>query len=136
MTAQVIAFIIIFVVAVLFFLWSCYQRFGLLRLGRPENRFDHIFKRLGNMFLYAFGQKRVVARPFGINHFVLFWAFMILLLANAEFVINGLFPSIGYYRLPDTVYFTLACIFDIVSLLALLVANPVLAAGEHEGRFR
>ncbi|MHB8104979.1 MAG: (Fe-S)-binding protein, partial [Dehalococcoidales bacterium] len=70
---------------------------------------------------YAFGQKRVVKKPFGINHFVLFWAFMILLISNTEFLLNGLFPDvISFSRLPDGAYFTLTFIFDIMSLLALL----------------
>lgn len=73
------------------------------------------------MLFYAFGQRRVVSKPFGVNHFVLFWAFMILVLANAEFLLGGLAPEvINYSRLPDGAYFTLSFIFDIVSVLALL----------------
>ncbi|MBA7657912.1 hypothetical protein ES703_65855 [subsurface metagenome] len=121
MTSEVIGFIVVFAAAVLFFGWSCYRRFGLVLKGRPDNRFDAFFKRIGNMLFYAFGQRRVVSKPFGINHFVLFWAFMVLLIANAEFLLNGLAPDvISYSRLPDGAYFTLACIFDIVSVLALL----------------
>jgi Fe-S oxidoreductase len=46
---------------------------------------------------------------------------MILLLANTEFLFNGLFPDyISLSQLPAVVYFTLVFIFDIVSLLALL----------------
>ncbi|MCK4273627.1 MAG: (Fe-S)-binding protein [Dehalococcoidales bacterium] len=121
MTPDVIAFIVVFAAAILFFGWSCYRRFGLVLKGRPDNRFDALHKRFWNMLFYAFGQRRVVSKPFGINHFVLFWAFMVLLIANAEFLLNGLAPDvISYSRLPDGAYFTLACIFDIVSVLALL----------------
>ncbi|MCJ7604659.1 MAG: hypothetical protein MUO19_01315, partial [Dehalococcoidales bacterium] len=120
MTASVIAFIIVFAVSILFFLWSIYQRFGLVWRGRPDNRFDSFFKRLGNMLFYAFGQRRVVSKPFGLNHFTLFWAFMFLLLANAEFLLNGLVPDISYSALPNGAYYTLSLIFDIVSVLALL----------------
>ncbi len=121
MTSDVIAFIVVFAAAILFFGWSCYRRFGLVLRGRPDNRFDAFGKRFWNMLFYAFGQRRVVSKPFGINHFVLFWAFMVLLIANAEFLLNGLTPDvISYSRLPDGAYFTLACIFDIVSVLALL----------------
>ena len=122
MTSHVIAFIVVFIAAILFFGWSCYRRFGLVVKGRPDNRFNAIHKRFWNMLYYAFGQRRVVSKPFGINHFVLFWAFMVLLIANAEFLLNGLVPDevISFSRLPDGAYFTLACIFDIVSLLALL----------------
>jgi Fe-S oxidoreductase/nitrate reductase gamma subunit len=121
LTANVIAFIVVFILAIVFFIESCYRRFGLVLKGRPDNRFDAFFKRFWNMLFYAFGQRRVVSKPFGINHFVLFWAFMVLLIANAEFLLNGLAPTvIDLSRLPDGVYFTLAFIFDIVSVLALL----------------
>jgi Fe-S oxidoreductase/nitrate reductase gamma subunit len=120
-TSTVIAFIIIFIIAVAFFAYSCYRRFGLVLKGRPENRFNALWKRFWNMLYYAFGQRRVVKKPFGINHFVLFWAFMILLISNTEFLLNGLAPDvISFSRLPDTAYFTLVYIFDIVSVLALL----------------
>ena len=121
MSLSVPIFAAIFAIAVLFFGWSCYQRFRLVTLGKAANRFDKPGKRLGNMLFYAFGQRRVVSRPFGFNHFVLFWCFLILLIANTEFLLHGLFPDyISLSNLPDGVYFTLAFIFDLVSLLALL----------------
>jgi Fe-S oxidoreductase/nitrate reductase gamma subunit len=120
LTANVVAFIIVLIIAVLLFLWSVYRRIGLVTIGRPDNRFDRPFRRFWNMLYYAIFQRRVVSRPFGINHFVLFWAFLILLIANTEFLINGLAPDVTFSALPDGAYFTLAYIFDIVSVLALL----------------
>lgn len=120
MDAKVIAFIVIFVIAVGFFLYSVYRRFGLVLKGKPENRFNSPLKRIWFMLVYAFGQRRVVAKPFGFNHFFLFWAFMILLISNTEFLLNGLAPSLSFSNLPDPAYFTLAAIFDIVSGIALL----------------
>ena len=120
MTATVIAFIIVLVLAIAFFAFSCYRRFGLVLKGRPDNRFNAFFKRFWNMLYYAFGQKRVVKKPFGINHFVLFWAFMVLLISNTEFLLNGLVPGLSFSKLPDGAYFTLVYIFDIMSVLALL----------------
>jgi Fe-S oxidoreductase len=120
MSTTVIVFIIVFVLAVVFFFYSCYRRFGLVAKGRPENRFNSFGRRIGNMLFYAFGQRRVVKKPFGINHFVLFWAFMILLISNTEFLINGIFPNVGFSHLTNGAYFTLVFIFDIMSLLALL----------------
>jgi len=112
-------YIPLFVVSVLFFCYSCYQRLQLISLGADENRSDRPMQRLSGMFSYAFGQKRVVKRPFGLNHFVLFWAFMFLLLANGEFLFEGLFPSVSLALLPDPLHHALAFIFDMVSLLAL-----------------
>jgi Fe-S oxidoreductase/nitrate reductase gamma subunit len=118
---RIFVFLMVFIAAFLFFGWSAYRRFKLVRIGRPDNRFNAIHKRIWNMLFYAFGQRRVVSKSFGFNHFMLFWAFMILLLANLEFLLNGLAPEvISYSRLPDGLYFALSLIFDIVSALALL----------------
>ncbi|HEY98375.1 MAG TPA: (Fe-S)-binding protein [Dehalococcoidia bacterium] len=111
----------VFIAAFLLFGWSAYRRIGVVRIGRPDNRFDKPGKRLWNMIYYAFFQRKVVSKAFGFNHFMLFWAFMVLLLANLEFLLNGLAPEvISYSRLPEGLYFALSLIFDIVSVLALL----------------
>lgn len=102
------------------FAWGCWKRLSLISLGQSEDRFDNIGSRIGEMLLYAFGQKRVLAKPFGINHFVIFWSFIILLVANTEFLLHGVFPAISLAKLPDGIYFPLLLALDIVSLLALL----------------
>lgn len=121
MDTRIFVFLMVFLAAFLIFGWSAYRRIGVVRIGRPDNRFDKPAKRLWNMIYYAFFQRRVVSKPFGFNHFMLFWAFMVLLFANLEFLLSGLAPEIiSYSRLPDGLYFTLSVIFDIVSVLALL----------------
>ncbi len=120
MSDNVAIYAVIFVVAITLFFWTIYRRFGLLLLGRPENRFDNLGRRFWNMLVYAFGQRKVVSKPFGINHFVLFWCFMILLAANTAFLFSGLFPDyINFSKLPTGLYFALAFLFDIISALAL-----------------
>jgi Fe-S oxidoreductase len=102
------------------FAWGCWKRLSLISLGQPEDRFDNIGSRIGDMLLYAFGQKRVIAKPFGFNHFIIFWSFLILLVANTEFILNGLFPhTIKLIKLPFELYVPLAFMIDIASLLAL-----------------
>ena len=121
MSYNIAIFIAVFVAAMALFSWSCFRRFRLITLGKAENRFNSVGKRTWNMLFYAFGQRRVVSRRFGLNHFMLFWCFLILMIANTEFLLNGLFPDyISLSRLPDGAYYTLAFIFDIVSALALL----------------
>jgi len=123
MQGQVMIFAVFFSVAVLFFIWSCWYRFRLVALGEPDNRFDHIGKRVWRMLVYAFGQRRVLTRsyPFGLNHLVFFWCFIILLIANAVFLLQGLFSEyISLSLLTHPLDYALAFIFDIVSLLALL----------------
>ncbi len=113
-------------VSLLFFCWSCYRRFSLVAVGMPEDRFQQPGQRLFNMFQYAFGQKRVVAKPFGLNHAVLFWAFVLLLIANGEFLIAGLFPGLSFSLLPAPIHHGLLLVFDVISLLTLV--SVVLAA--------
>ena len=114
---------IIFAAAILLFCWSCYGRFRLLLLGREENRFNDVGKRIRGMLYYAFGQRCTVSHGyrFGWNHLVLFWSFMILLVANTEFLLEGLLPDyISFSLLPGGVYHPLAVLIEIASVLALL----------------
>ncbi|BCG48205.1 Fe-S oxidoreductase [Citrifermentans bremense] len=113
-------FLPLFVIAVVAFCFSCYQRLQLVAVGASEDRFDRPGERLAGMFRYAFGQERVLARPYGLNHFALFWAFMLLLVANASFLAEGLFPSFTLSALPAPLYHALALAFDVVSLIALV----------------
>lgn len=120
MSISRIIFAIVFFIAIGFFLRNVYLLIAKLCLGRWENRFDHLFTRLKNMLLYAFGQRRVVKSPFGINHFIIFWGFMILLALNAEFLFQGLFPSFSLSFIGDIPYGILLLITDIMSLIVLV----------------
>ncbi len=120
-------FMPLLLVAVLTFCYSCYQRLQLVAAGAAEDRFDRPGTRLAGVFSYAFGQKRVLSRPFGVNHFVLFWAFLLLLVANADFLWQGLFPGSGLSSFPEGVRHPLELAFDLVSLLALVSVIVALA---------
>lgn len=119
MTPNPTIFIPLLLISLAIFVWSCWKRFSLISLGRPEDRFDSVGTRLGETLRYAFCQKRVVAKLFGINHFVIFWSFIILLIANTEFLLHGVFPSVSLTKLPDGILLPLLLLLDIVSLLAL-----------------
>jgi hypothetical protein len=115
-----VVFAPLLIAAALFFCWSCYARLGLVALGAAENRFDHPGQRLKAMFSLALMQKRVLRRPFGLNHLVIFWSFLVLALANGEFLLAGVFPAARFSLLPAALYHPLLTVFDLVSLAALL----------------
>ncbi len=125
-TLSAIIFSIVFIISIGFFAWSCFRRYRLVARGKSENRFDAVGKRLLNMLVYGFGQRKVLGRRYGINHMILFWCFIILLIANAGFILSGLFPDIlAFSKLPSPVYKTLVYIFDILSglvLVAIIIA--------------
>ncbi|MFC1786739.1 heterodisulfide reductase-related iron-sulfur binding cluster [Halobacteriota archaeon] len=123
MSPNISIFAVIFVASVALFGWSCFRRFRLVTLGKADNRFNNIGKRIANMLYQAFVQRCTVSHGyrFGLNHLVLFWCFMILLIESTEFLFNGVFPDyIDLSLLPAGLYYALSFIFDLVSLFALL----------------
>ena len=112
-------FAVLLVGSLAVFAWGVFRRASLVALGKKDNRLDAIGTRVREMLFYAFGQRRVLAKPFGINHFVIFWSFIILAIANTEFIVHGVFRGISLRLLPDLVYLPLILVLDIVSLLAL-----------------
>lgn len=127
MPSNQIYFMPLFVIALVAFCFSCYQRLQLVAVGTSEDRFDRPGERLAGMFRYAFGQERVLARPYGLNHFALFWAFMLLLVANISFLAEGLFPGFTLSALPAPLHHALGLAFDLVSVVALVSVAVALA---------
>lgn len=123
MSANTLIFFVVFIFSIALFAWSCYNRFRLVTLGKPDNRFTDTAKRIGSMIYYPFLQRCTISHGyrFGVNHAILFWAFMLLLIANTEFLLHGLAPNyISLSKLPVGLHYALAWIFDIASIIALL----------------
>lgn len=122
-----IIYAVLFIIAIGFFCRNAFRLFSLLCLGRWENRYDHLTERFKNMATYAFGQARVIQKPFGFNHFFIFWGFMTLLLMNTEFLVSGLFPQFTFEFLGDTIYGILLFMTEIMSV-AVLIAVAIAVA--------
>jgi len=123
---EVYVFVVLFIFAVAFFLRNVYRLFALMCLGRYENRFDHLWKRFQNMIVYAFGQLRVISVRFGINHFFIFWGFMLLLMVNLQFLVAGLFPRFSFEFLGRPLYGIILLLADIMSIV--VIAAVIIAA--------
>jgi Fe-S oxidoreductase len=122
-----VLFAILFAVLTLLFLYSAFRLVRLIRMGQPDIRLRGQWgRRFLTMLLYAFAQRRVISKPFGFNHFILFWGFLILFLSNAEFALNGLFPSFSFRFLGPPLYGVLTWAFDLVSLLVLVCVGIAL----------
>jgi hypothetical protein len=117
---------ILFIASIAFFLRNLYRLFALVCLGHWENRFDRLSDRIGNMLLYAFGQLRVIQKGYGINHFIIFWGFLILLLMNGEFLLAGLFPEFSFSFLGTIPYGLLLVATGIMSLVVLVAVAVAL----------
>ncbi len=123
MSVNTTAFLIVFIVAVVLLTWGFYRRICLVRLGKAENRFDSVGRRIWNMVSRACVQACVISRryKFGVNHAIFFGLFWIFIVINIVFLLGGLFPDhIRLSLTADGVYHTLSFIFDLVWILIVL----------------
>lgn len=126
MSSHALIFTPLLAISLLAFAWSLYRRLSLVALGQTTHTYVGFGAGLREMLVYAFGQKRVLRKLFGFNHFVIFWSFMVLLLANGEFVLSGVFPALRLSLLPDSLYFTIRYASDVMSALALVAITIAL----------
>ena len=119
MTPTPTLFAPILVAAIALFGWNCWKRLSLTALGQPDNRLDNLGLRAGDTLRYAFAQLRVVRKPYGLVHLTIFWCFLVLMIANSEFLLNGLFPAVSFSRLPDGLFIPLMQMIDVISLITL-----------------
>ena len=114
------------VVALAVFGWRVWQLVGLLRRGRPENRFDQPGKRLALFAKYVLGQRRLFnERSIGLPHFLIFWGFVLYAGCFWWALARGLLPSLPL-PYPDGVK-VVALFLEIFSVL-VLIALGVAAA--------
>jgi Fe-S oxidoreductase len=90
-TVGAVIFGIVLVAAWVFFALRIRQLIRLMRLGRPENRFDHLGARIKYFALMVLGQRGVLRDPLpGIAHFFTFWGFIVIQLDALNLWAEGL----------------------------------------------
>lgn len=115
-----IVFLIVLIAAFGVFGYTARKILGYLKLAKPENRFDHFDKRIGNVLAIAFGQTKILRDPVqGPIHFAIFWGFVILLLAVLESIGEGLIPGFSFAFL-GPVYPVIAAATDVVAAAVLI----------------
>ena len=91
-----LAISLLLLVAGSFFLWTMWQRFGLLFKLKGDNRFDDPVARTDALVQFGFGQRRLLDEPVaGIMHVLIFAAFMVL--AGREIQLAGMGFSKGFH---------------------------------------
>jgi Fe-S oxidoreductase len=91
-------FLLIFALAIWFFLITVKQLYRILELGQPEDRFDRIAERLKNVAVFVLGQRRVVRERDGWGHFFIFWGFIIITIGSLETFGVGLYHGFAYWK--------------------------------------
>jgi Fe-S oxidoreductase len=92
-------FALIFIAAIRFFLLTVKKLYRILQLGQPEDRFDHIGRRLKGVATFVFGQQRVVRERSGWGHFFIFWGFIIITIGSLETFGVGLYHGFAYWKI-------------------------------------
>ena len=104
--------------AVGLFVWRVIFLIRLLRLGRPEMRWDRIPERVKKVLVYVFGQRRLLDEPLvGIPHVLIFYGFLVFLMATSGMLLRGLFPGLRIPSVEENRY--LAPMVDIFAVLVL-----------------
>ena len=82
---------IIFISALSLFSYILYKRYVLIRSGQPDPRLFSIGKRIQDLIVYGFIQKRQPRYLWaGLIHIMIFWGFVILGLRSIDLVTQGL----------------------------------------------
>jgi Fe-S oxidoreductase len=81
------------------------------KVGQPERRWDHFFRRLGRFISQALFQQRILSQPYaGIMHILIAWSIFLLFMGTPIGVINAyIFPGF----LKGTVFLVFKLVMDL-----------------------
>jgi Fe-S oxidoreductase len=118
------------------FSYIMWKRFGLLRLGAPDPRLDHLGTRLKNVLIVGFGQSRQPRYPVaGILHILIFFGFLILSVRSVTLIGEGFQPGFaeigpGYASVKDvTALVVLVCC--LVAIVRRAIFRPARYRDRH-----
>jgi Fe-S oxidoreductase len=119
MILKTIIFALILITAGFILAKNLKKLFAYLKLAQPENRTDHIGKRLLNTLNVAFFQRRIFRdKSAGTIHASIFWGFLILLFSASEAILQGFFPSFSWSFL-GPIYTLITFLTDIFCVLII-----------------
>lgn len=120
MTLKNIVFILFFLAAISFFVFSCQSLIRhMLIAKKKDNRFEKIGERIKRVFTVAFGQSKLLRDPIaGSIHFVIFWGFMLFLFAVLESILQGFYSPFSFKFL-GPLYLPITLVQDVFGLLVI-----------------
>lgn len=126
MTAKTLVFLPILLAAFGFFAYNANRLISYLKLAKPTDRFGDIGKRISQMLIVAFAQKKILRdKVAGPIHAGIFWGFLILLASAVEAILEGIHEGwslnfLGPVYSVITILTDLFCAFIIIATLAAL----------------
>ncbi|HEY4966695.1 MAG TPA: (Fe-S)-binding protein [Puia sp.] len=118
---QQIAFIILAVTAIWLFSRNILRIRKNILLGKEEDYSDHPARRWKNLFLLAFGQKKMFRNPLvAVLHFFIYAGFIIINLEVLEIFLDGILKTHRLFRPLGVSYILLIDAFEMLALLVIL----------------
>jgi hypothetical protein len=119
MTIKTILFIFILSGSFTLFGYNIRRLISYLKIGKPEDRLSNSSQRIKNVLSIAIGQTKLLREPVaGVMHFLIFWGFVILLLAIVESIGGGLHDGFDFSFL-GVAYIYLSLLQELVGLLVI-----------------
>ena len=119
---QQILFVLISIISVWFFAKKVKEIRRNIKLGRDEDFSDHKSKRWKNVFLLAFGQKKMFKNPLvAVLHFFVYAGFIIINIEVLEIVLDGILGTHRLFAKPLGGFYTfLINAFEVLAVLVIL----------------
>ena len=115
---------VLLIPTLLIFAYGIYRHYRLWRLGGPEDRFDHVRRRMRGLLVYAFGQARLLGNRYaGLFHTLMFFGFVILFVGTLVVMIH---EDFGFRIMQGNFYLFFQSltldVFGLLSILGVLIA--------------
>lgn len=116
-----IIFVLVFIGAFVFFGYSVNILIKQMKVAKKkDDRFDKPKERLKRVLKIAFGQSKLLRDPVaGTLHFLIFWGFMLFILAVVESLIQGFYSKFTFQFL-GPFYSLMTFVQDIFAVLVIL----------------
>ena len=127
MTVQIsnFIFIAVFIVAFVLLYINLSKRLSYLKIAQKEDRSGNVGERLKNVLFIVFGQSKLLRDPSaGFVHLLIFWGFLIFLLAVFEAIIQGFYTNFNFEFLGEinTLITFIQDIFIVLVVISVLTA--------------
>lgn len=116
-----IIFILVFLAAFGFFIYSSWNLINYLKVAKKkDDRFNNIAQRLKRVWTIAFMQSKLLRDPVaGTLHFVIFWGFILFIIAVLEAIIQGFYSSFSLEFL-GPFYSVVTIVHEVFAVLVIL----------------
>ncbi len=117
-----VVFILVFLAAGGFFIYSCSKLIRYLKVAKKkDDRFDNIGTRLKRVWTIAFAQSKLLRDPVaGTLHFLIFWGFILFIIAVLESIVQGFYSPFSLEFL-GSFYSIITIIHEVFAILIITI---------------